>query len=281
MSPAADFGVRTAAAFLAAIVLSPALGLLFPGTPFHRVMTRTFQAALIVALVVRRGPVREWPGKLRAMGFSGPWRARRVLLGAAVGAGALVLVFLASYLLGGRDLAGPHRTPFAKHLATALATAATVSLVEEIFFRGYVKAAIGNLASAAFFSAVHFVQPIGTTAPAGKGYDPLLAAKRLPEIFEAWTDPRRATLGFSCLLVLGLALNRLRDRTGTLYVGMGIHAGIVFVIGIYRRVLEGNPTDRWIHGDALMRGGGLLPLLALLLLLLSSYRAPLPPWARA
>jgi membrane protease YdiL (CAAX protease family) len=294
LKPWADFSLRVAAAFVAALALSPALGVVLPETPFHRVMTRTFQLALVVALVVRRGPLREWPAKLRAMGFRGPERRRRALLGASVGAGALVLVLLASWLLGGRELAGPHRVPFWKDLGEAVLTAVFVSLFEEILFRGYVKGALGHWASAAFFSAVHFVQPIGRTAPAGAGYDPLLAVKRLPEVFEAWTEPRRATLGFLCLLVLGLALNRLRDRTGTLYLGMGVHAGAVFVIQIYRRVLEGNPTvpedatpflgtpvPVWIHGDALMRGGGVLPLLALLLLLLASYRAPLPPWARA
>lgn len=282
MRPAADFALRTAAAFVAALVLSPVVGLLCPDTPFHRVTTRTFQVALVVALIVRRGPVREWPAKLRAMGFRGPERRRRVLLGVAVGVLALVLVLFSSWLLGGRALLEePHRVPFGRDLAEALLTAVFVSLFEEILFRGYVKAALGTLASAALFSAVHFIQPIGTTLPAGRDYDPLLAVKRLPEVCEAWTDQRRATLGFACLFVLGLALNRLRDRTGTLYLGMGIHAGAVFVIQIYRRVLEGNPTDPWIHGDALMRGGGLLPLLALLLLLLASYRAPLPPWARA
>ncbi len=295
MRPWADFALRAGIAFVAAVALSPVLGVVFPEAPFHRVMTRTFQLALVVALVLRRGPVREWPGKLRAMGFRGPERRRRALLGAAVGASALVLVLAASWLLGGRVLAGPHRVPFWKDLGEAILTAVFVSLFEEIFFRGYVKAALGTWASAAFFSAIHFVQPIGKTPPAGASYDPFLAVKRLPEVFEAWTEPRRATLGFLCLFVLGLALNRLRDRTGTLYLGMGIHAGVVFVIQIYRRVLEGNPTipkegaaeflgtpvPVWIHGDALMRGGGVLPLLALLLLLLASYRAPLPPWARA
>lgn len=294
MKPWADFALRVGIAFVVALALSPVLGILTPEAPFHRVMTRTFQLALVVALVVRRGPVREWPAKLRAMGFSGPERRKRALLGASVGAGALALVLLASWLLGGRELAGPHRIPFWKDLGEAVLTAVFVSLFEEIFFRGYVKAALGNWASAAFFSAIHFVQPIGRTAPAGTAYDPFLAVKRLGEVFEAWTEPRRATLGFLCLFVLGLALNRLRDRTGTLYLGMGVHAGAVFVIQIYRRVLEGNPTvpegsrnllgtpvPVWIHGDALMRGGGLLPLLALLLLLLASYRAPLPPWARA
>jgi membrane protease YdiL (CAAX protease family) len=279
VKPWADFCLRSGAAFAAALALAPVAGVLFPGEPFHRVMTRTFQAALAVALVVRRGPAREWPAKFRAMGFRGPERLRRVLLGAGVGALAMALLLLLSWGLGGRSAASPHRLPFAVHLLVALGTGVAVALGEEIFFRGYLKDAIGGLASAGLYAVVHFLAPIGTTAPAGEGYDPLLAVKRLHDL-NAWTDPRRALLGIPCLLVFGLALNRLRDRTGTLYAGMGLHAGVVFVLAIYGRFLSVKSAEPWIHGGVFARDGA-LPLLALLLLLLASYRAPLPPWARA
>lgn len=283
MKPWANFLVRLGAAILVTLVLAPVVGLFCPHTHFHRVLTRTLQAALVIALTVRRGPVRMWPEKLRAMGLRGPQVARRALLGATVGFLAMALLLFATWALGGRDLQGTaHRLPLGEHLVTAILTGIFAAFFEELLSRGYLKDTLGGLASAAIFAAVHFIQPIGKTDPAPPGYDPLLAVKRLPELFEAWTDPRRATLGFSCLLVLGLALNRLRERTGTLFLGMGVHAGIILVIQTYRRVLVGPPKGSpWIWGDALMRGGGLLPLLALLLLLLASYRAPLPPWARA
>jgi membrane protease YdiL (CAAX protease family) len=280
VKPWADFTLRTAAAFVAALALSPVLGLAFPEEPFHRMMTRTFQLALVVALVVRRGPVREWPAKLRAMGFRGPERRRRALLGAAVGVAAMSVLLLVSWAVGGRPaVEGPHRLPLAVHLLRAAGTGIAVGLFEEIFFRGYLKDAIGGIASAGLYAVVHFNAPIGKTAPAGEGYDPLLAVKRLHEL-NAWTDPQRAGLGIPCLVILGLALNRLRERTGSLYVGMGLHAGIVFVLALYGRFLVMKPDNPWIHGGGFARDG-VLPLLALLLLLLASYRAPLPPWARA
>lgn len=280
MKPWADFALRVGIAFVAALVLSPVLGMAFPQEPFHRVMTRTFQLGLVVALVARRGPVREWPGKLRGMGFRGPERRKRALLGAAVGVAAMSLLLLVSWALGGRPaVEGPHRLPLAIHLLRAAGAGVAVGLFEEIFFRGYLKDAIGGIASALLYAAVHFIAPIGTTAPAGGGYDPLLAVKRLKEL-DAWTDPQRAGLGIPCLVILGLALNRLRERTGSLYVGMGLHAGIVFVLAIYGRFLVMKPENPWIHGGGFARDG-VLPLLALLLLLLASYRAPLPPWARA
>ena len=279
MSPGADFALRLAGAFVAALVLSPIAGMLFPGEPFHRVMTRTFQGALLVALLVRRGPAREWPAKFRAMGFRGPERYRRVLLGAGVGVVAMALLLLLSWGLGGRTAAPEHRHTLEVHLLMAMGTAVAVGLAEEIFFRGYLKDAIGGFASAVLYAVVHYIAPIGKTAGAGPGYDPLLAVKRLHEL-DAWTEPRRAFVGIPCLVVFGLALNRLRERTGTLYVGMGLHAGVVFVLAIYGRFLSLKSSNPWVYGGSFARDG-LLPLLALLLLLLASYRAPLPPWARA
>jgi membrane protease YdiL (CAAX protease family) len=281
VTPRADFLLRLAVSVAVTLALAPVLGLLFPATPFHRVTTRLLQITLVVALVVRRGPPRAWPDKLRAMGFRGPHRLRRVLLGAGAGALLLSLILLLSWIVGGRTVATPHRLPFLVHLLEAAAAAIGVSLFEEILVRGYMKDAIGGLWSALLFGGVHYVQPLARTAPAGEAYDPLLAVKRLPELVEAWGDPQNATLGFLSLVVFSLALNRLRDRTGTLYLGMGIHAGLVLVLAMYRRFLEDDPVQsRWIHGGTRVHDG-LLPLLALLLLLLASYRAPLPPWARA
>jgi len=278
VKPWADFTLRTGAAFVVALVVSPMIGPLWPATSFHRVMTRTFQAAMVIALLVHREAPRTWPSKFRAMGFRGPDRLRRVLLGAGTGLFAMTLLLVVSWLLGGRSAAPPHRLAFLGHLSQAIATAVVVGCFEEIFFRGYLKDAIRGFPSAALYSIVHFLTPISKTAPAGSGYDPLLALKRLPEL-NAWTDRRQALLGIPCLLIFGLALNRLRDRTGTLYLGMGVHAGVVFVLAFYGRFLDVNSTNPWIFGGVFARDG-LLPLLALLLLLLASYRAPLPPWAR-
>jgi hypothetical protein len=280
--PWADFTLRVAAAVAAALVLSPVAGLFLPATPFHRVMTRAFQVSLVVALLVRRPPLRTWPAAIRAMGLRGPWLLgdrvdrRQLLLGAGVGVAAMVGVLLLSWLLGGRaPQEEPHRLPFAYHAGKALLTALVVSTFEEILVRGYLRNALGGLASAILFAGIHFVQPSGRTAPAGAGYDPLLAVKRLPELLESWTEPQNALLGFPCLLLLALALNRLRDRTGALYLGIGLHAGVVLVVQLYRRFLAGEATAPWIYGGAFLRDG-LLPLLALLLLLLAAYRAPLP-----
>lgn len=282
MKPWADFVVRVVASVAITLVLAPVVGVFLPGVPFHRVMTRIFQATLLVALLVRRGPPRTWPDKIRGLGLRGPFRRARFATGLVVGLVAMSAVLVASWLLGGRTVQDePHRMWIVAHVAKAVFAGLAVALFEEALVRGYLKNAVGGLASAVLFAAVHFMQPRGTTVPAGPDYDPLLAVKRLHELVGAWGDRQEATLGFLSLFILALALNRLRERTGSLYFGIGLHAGIVIVIQLYRRFLHGVPVgNRWIHGGPLMRDG-VLTLVAVLALLLAAYVAPLPRWARA
>ena len=123
MKPGASFLVRLGAAIAATLLLAPIVGLFCPDTHFHRVMTRTLQAALVIALTVRRGPIRMWPQKLRAMGLRGPHVFSRVLLGATVGFLAMALLLFVTWALGGRALEEtPHRLPLGKHLLTAFLT---------------------------------------------------------------------------------------------------------------------------------------------------------------
>ena len=92
---------------------------------------------------------------------------------------------------------------------------ASCDRVEEILCRGYLKNVLGGVAAAAIYAGAHFFRPLGRTYGAD-GYDPLLVFKRFGELVEAWSVPQNYTLGFLSLFLLGLALNRFRERTGTL-----------------------------------------------------------------
>lgn len=276
MSPRAAFWTRVGAAVAATLALAPGVGVLLPETPFHRVLTRLFQGALVVALLWGRGRPSTWPSKIRAMGLRGPHRLARAAAGAAVALALFTLLLLLEWALGGRTAAPEHPRGLAAHLGIALLVGAVVSLFEEVLFRGYMKDALGGLQSAIVFAAVHYLQPLKKSAPAGEDFDPLLGFKRLHEMCEAIFEPRNATLGLASLFLFGLALNRLRERTGTLYAGVGVHAGLVFALTLYRRVLDGTPDGSpWIHGGARVHDG-VLGTLALLVLLVLAHRAPLP-----
>jgi membrane protease YdiL (CAAX protease family) len=277
VSPAQrDLLVRLGAAVVATLVLAPLVGAALPTVPFHRVMTRVFLGSLILAFVVRRGHPRTWPGRLRAMGLSGPDRGQRFLAGISASVLLTALLLAVSWALGGRTGAVPEPPPLGLHLLKAALAAIVVSFLEEILCRGYFLDVLGGGMSALVYAAAHYIRPLHGSAPAD-GLDPLLGVKRLPELLGSFHDERNMTLGLLSLFVFGLALNRLRERTGTLYVGIGLHAGLVFVLALYPRFLTSHPGGEaaWIHGGGRLHDG-LLGALMLGLLLLAAYRLPLP-----
>jgi len=277
VSPAQrDLLVRGGAAVVATLVLAPLAGAVLSTVPFHRVMTRVFLGCLVIAFIVRRGHPRTWPGRLRAMGLDGPDRGQRFLAGLLASVLLTALLLAVSWGLGGRTGAVAEPPPLGLHLLKAALSALVVSFLEEILCRGYFLEVIGGGMSALVYAAAHYIRPLHGSAPAD-GFDPLLGVKRLPELFGSFHDARNMTLGLLSLFVFGLALNRLRKRTGTLYVGIGLHAGLVFVLALYRRFLTSHPgaESPWIHGGGRLHDG-LLGVLMLGLLLLAAYRLPLP-----
>ena len=273
-----DLFLRLGAAVVATLVLAPPLGAVLDTVPFHRVMTRVFLGALVIAFLVKRGHPRTWPGKLRAMGLAGPDRLRRFLAGLAASILLTVLLLAVSWALGARTGAAPfvEPSPLGLHLLKAALAAVLISFLEEILCRGYFLDVLGGASSALIYAVAHFIQPLHGSAPAD-GFDPLLGVKRVAELLGSFHDARNLTLGILSLFVFGLALNRLRERTGTLYLGIGLHAGLVFVLDLYPRFLTSHPGAEaaWIHGGGRLHDG-VLGTLMLGLLLLAAHRLPLP-----
>jgi hypothetical protein len=271
-----DLFIRLGAAVLATLVLAPVVGAVLDKVPFHRVMTRLFLGSLVIALAAGRGHPRTWPAGLRALGLSGPDRATRFLAGVGVSILLTAVLLAVSAALDGRSSAVPEQPPLALHLLKATLAALVVSFLEEILCRGYLLDVIGGPASAAVYAAAHYLRPLHGSAPAA-GFDPLLGFKRLPELLGSFHGARNLTLGLLSLFVFGLALNRLRARTGTLYLGIGLHAGLVLVLALYDRFLTGYPGAEaaWVHGGGRLHDG-VLGTLMLGLLLLAAWRLPLP-----
>ena len=272
-----DFLIRVGVALVAALAISPVVGVLLPATPFHRVMTRCFLIALVVSLAWRALNPRTWPAKMREMGVRGPHRGRRFWAGAATALVLLTILLIVSWLLGGRI---PPSKPFHQslllHFLAAAGSGIGVGLFEEVFCRGYLKEVIGGPASAFLYASVHYFKPPHGSVPAGDAYDPLLAVKRFPELLGGFADVRNVTLGMLSLFLLGLTFNRLKDRTGSLFMGIGLHVGLVFGLSFFRRVLSDVPAgNAWIYGGGRLYDGVLGTLLIALLLLVSR-RAPLP-----
>ena len=280
MSDGRDVARRCLIAVLVMLVVAPIAGSLLPNTPFHRVMTRVLQTAVVVVFLVGAGRIRNWPRKLKGYGFVGPFRMKRVLFGAAVGAALFLLLLAVSYFLDGRVAQDRTRIWLGYRILKAAVAGVMVALFEEFLFRGFLKDRIGGIVSALLYGAIHYFQPLASSAPAPKGYHPFLAWERLGVLFESWTDLRQVSMGIGSLFLFGLALNRMRDRTGSLYLGIGVHGGLVFMLASYRHFLTGHTTGNiWIHGGTRVHDG-VLGVVALAVLWALACWAPLPRFAR-
>lgn len=270
--------VRLVAVVLLTLVVSPFVGVLVPDEPFHRVMTRIAQVAFIVAFLIGSGRPRDWWARLRAAGSRGPDRFRRTAAGAAAALLLFGLILAVSVATGGRVRAAvePAKALWL-HVLIAVVAATLIAAAEEIVFRGFLKDLAGGLVSALTYAAIHYVRPVGGSAGAGTELDPLLGVKMLPRFVEPFGEPD-VLIGIAALFVFALALNRMRDRTGTLYLGTGVHGGVVLALAVYRRWIDGAAAgSRWIYGGARVYDGA-LAIAGLLALLALAHWCPMPKW---
>ena len=271
-----DLAIRFGLAVLITLVVAPIWGALFPDARFHRIVTRIFLGSVILCFALFRAPLRQWGRKTKTIGFCGPDRMARIGVGAVVSIVLLMGLLGVSWVTEGRAWrAESYDKPLLYQLSRALMAGTAVAFVEEILCRGYLKNVLGGVASAAIYAGAHFFRPLSRTYGTDV-YDPLLVFKRFDELVEGWTVPQNYTLGFLSLFLFGMALNRFRERTGTLYFGIGVHAGLVFSIDLYRRFLVNGPRyDSWIDGDSRLHDGA-IGTIALALLCLAAYVLPLP-----
>jgi membrane protease YdiL (CAAX protease family) len=224
----------------------------------HRVMGRLTQVFILLGL---------WPF-LRAMGLASRealgWDASRPVFLRAVGrgwlAGLAILLALTLMLLalevrtpdidGGDWLRG-----LAEKALQALIGGLLIGLLEETFFRGALYGAIRRrgLAPAVFWSAflyalLHFMKP--GTLPDGVPFDWAGTEQMFVQTFTGVFQWRHVD-SMVALLLVGVFLGLVRERTGHIGWCIGLHAGWVFVIQVTRHLTDGSDasTYSWLAGD--------------------------------
>ncbi|MGH8130157.1 MAG: CPBP family glutamic-type intramembrane protease [Steroidobacteraceae bacterium] len=207
-----------------------------PEWPFHRIVGRLWQLLLLLALMLTL----RWLG-LRGRGDWGYGLPRLEFLrhfaaGLVIGLATMLPMTLAMCALGILDL----RADFSLSLllegiVAGGLTGLAVAIVEETFFRGLMFRAVSResgLAAALWstalvYSAIHF-----------------LARARIPQDEVTWDSgfrllgnalanfaaPIAIVDSFVTLVLVGLLLALVRQRTGGIAAGIGLHMGWVWVI---------------------------------------------------
>jgi membrane protease YdiL (CAAX protease family) len=152
------------------------------------------------------------------------------------------------------------RLPFSVGLERsikAMLAALTVGFLEEIFFRGMILKGLledwrptgAFIGASLFYSAIHFVKPAQKSFL--EGLEPLAGFSHLIHTFEQFLDPLSILPGLIGLFLLGMLLSYAFFRTNSLYLSIGLHAGLVFGVKTIR--VYGNYTREdlgWIFGSS-------------------------------
>lgn len=189
------------------------------------------------------------------MGWSAPTGEIRRVMARGVLLGSLMLfaVVLALGIFGVREVKTGE--PDAMRILSAalggLASGLLVGLIEEFFFRGTMQGGMRRtlnfwhtaILTAAFYSIVHFLRPTPLEGPVLDTNSSLLMLwGGLQQVLAIgqYAD------SFIALLLGGIILSMTRERTGSIFLAIGIHAGWVMVIRITKAVTDTNQTSPWI-----------------------------------
>lgn len=208
--------------------------------PFNRVFNRAFMVAAVLLFVF----FRRWlipPGLKELFRANISTASGDLLTGLALALGSTALLVCAM-------VAADIFTPFLRleladameRVATALLAGIFAGTIEEIFFRGILFTGLRAQGSAAraylianlFYSLLHFVKP-------GQHYfvdglDLTAGFRHLAYIFTPFYDPLPLLPGIFGLFLIGVVLSYAVERTGKLYLAIGLHAGWVIAIKTMR-----------------------------------------------
>jgi uncharacterized protein len=158
-------------------------------------------------------------------------------------------------------------------LPPLLLTGISVALIEEALFRGAILGLIRQtfptvpaaILVSALFSIIHFLSPAKEKIAEVRWYS---GFELLPHAFGRFLDPWMVLGGFTTIAVLGLLLAHATIRTCSLWLGIGIHSGLIFgKMGFNKVTRKIHDFTPWFSGDITVGIGSVLTLLLLWLLI--------------
>jgi uncharacterized protein len=242
-------------------------------TDFQRFFDRSVLLAAFLLLI----PLWRWigPGRLQNLGLrKNPRRIGHFLGGFLITAGTISA--LGGCLLGLDICELKDPLPW-DLLPSVLLTAISVALIEEVLFRGailgLVRQTIPTIPAAIFvsglFSIVHFLNPAREQIAVVHWYS---GFELLPHAFWKFSDPLLVLGGFTTIGILGLILAHATIRTCSLWLGMGIHSGLIFgKMGFNKVAKKIHDSTPWFGGDITVGIGSVLVLLLLWFLIWTIY----------
>ena len=235
---------------------------------FHRYFSRIVEITAVLLLWPLARSLRVRSLAELGLRWDSQW-ARRLAFGFVAAVALMAVMSLIVFAFGGL-IFRPAEHQFTGEIPKVIFTAACVGFIEECIFRGAFlgllqrsMSRIGALfASSLFFAVLHFIQPLKSEiAPADITWSSGFAL--IPTVFSQWSDPVMIGASFTTLLAVGWVLGWAMQRTRSLWLGIGLHAGWVFCVQGFGKFAYFAPGKLpWIGADIRI---GLAPLLTVIL----------------
>jgi len=248
---------------LAALVVPPLYPLLFGPLGLEQDSSlyrfAMLGAALCLPFFLRLLSLNSW----HAAGYRLPRRDAWLAVGQGLAIGmAIMLVLTGVQWLSGIHAFSPPADKwsllyFLRYLIAGLVSGLAVGFIEETFFRGLMHTGMRRragfwttaLATATFYAAVHFMKP-GELG--GGAFDTANAFAMIWQGLSRIVEIAPVADSFITLVVVGVFLSMVRERTGNILWVIGIHAGWVTIIKLFKyltdTVYADGETSAWIGG---------------------------------
>tara|TARA_R110000850_G_scaffold157962_19_gene282086 strand:- start:5 stop:997 length:993 start_codon:yes stop_codon:yes gene_type:complete len=206
---------------------------------------RYFNRAILLGAALMLYPVLKWMnagtegrGAFRDFLMLAPNPAwwRHLLIGFGVAAGSMTLLGWGYVAQGWYSMKETDK-PLVEILLEALGTGVAVGLLEEFVFRGALYAILSKVMKprllfffvASVFAVLHFFNaPLGldvSEVTAGSGF--WMIGRIFQHFFSQFSDLYFLLSEFAVLFAIGVVLGYTRVKTGSLWLGIGLHAGWV------------------------------------------------------
>lgn len=217
-------------------------------SPFRRVNDR----CVLISVLIFLAPAYRMSGLRGRADFGIPKRsdwARLFGFGLIVAAASMLLVYLIGLFAGVYGPAGLDRGVVGDLLQIIIGML-LIGVIEEILFRGYIlnafRKSLGPVAaillSSVLFAVVHFIKPAEPEA-VDHWYSGLLLAGHLFAKAGDTFWPEVCTL-----FCMGTVLATLSYWTRSVYLAIGLHAGWVWIMMIFRLFTENQGKLVWLYG---------------------------------
>ncbi|HUS34503.1 MAG TPA: CPBP family intramembrane glutamic endopeptidase [Verrucomicrobiae bacterium] len=222
----------------------------FENVPFRRVVSRCL---IVLALTGMWPLLRALGARSRAeigLAKTDHWTTD-IPAGVLIGWGMVALAAGICLAVGAAEL--DSKVSVVTRIPGALLTALVVALLEEVLFRGAILTALSKVwgastalwASSALYAIVHFFSraPDPTEVQWDSGFF------ILGGMLQGFLDFEQVIPGFFSLTLLGVILGLAYQKTGALFMSMGIHGGIVFGAKLFSAAANSAPgANVWLWG---------------------------------